>query len=104
MSDALGVVCRGGQVCRAKGKVRDERVDLVRARHIGRMPVRIRILMRSMRRMCLMRLKRLSDLKRLMDPMRLESLVSLVRRGRRDVLRCRPRCGMEPVHLAAGRA
>ena len=57
-----------------------------------------------------MRLKRLSDLKCLMGPMRLvrllrlESLVHLVPLGRRDVLRCRPRCGMKPVHLAAGRA
>lgn len=71
------------------------------------MAVRIGILMGSMRRMCLMwlmrrmRLKRLSDLKRLMGPMRLESLV---RRGRRDVPWCRPRRGMKPVHLAAGRA
>ena len=69
-----------------------------------------------MRRMRRMRLKRLSDLKCLMGPMRLvrllrlESLVALVplvplvHRGRRDVPWCRPRCGMEPVHLAAGRA
>jgi hypothetical protein len=104
---------------------RDERVGLVRARHIGRMPVRIRILMGSMRRMCLMwlmrrmrrvrrmrrmRLKRLSDLKCLMRPMRLvrlvrlESLMPLVHRGRCDVPWCRPRRGMDPVHLAAGRA
>ena len=57
-----------------------------------------------------MRLKRLNDLKCLMGPMRLvrllrlESLVHLVPLGRRDVPWCRPRCGMKPVHLAAGRA
>lgn len=113
MSDALGIVRRGGQVCRARGMVRDDRVDLVRARHIGRMPVRIRILMGSMRRMCLMCLMwlmrrmrplRLSHLARLIGPMRLVRLEALAQRGRCDVLWCRPRRGMDPVHLAAGRA
>ena len=110
MSDALGIVRRGGQVCRARGMVRDERVDLVRARHIGRMPVRIRILMGSMRRMCLMGLMRrmrpmrLSHLTCLIGPMRLVRLEALAQRGRCDVPWCRPRRGMDPVHLAAGRA
>ena len=110
MSDALGIVRRGGQVCRARGMVRDERVDLVRARRIGRMPVRIRILMGSMRRMCLMGLMRrmrpmrLSHLTCLIGPMRLVRLEALAQRGRCDVLWCRPRRGMDPVHLAAGRA
>ena len=86
--------------------VRDERVDLVRARHIGRMAVRIGILMGSMRRMCLMwlmRRMRLSRLKCLVGPMRLVRLESLMQRGRCDVLWCRPCRGMDPVHLAAGR-
>lgn len=101
MSDALGIVRRGGQVCRARGMVRDDRVDLVRARHIGRMPVRIRILMGSMRRM---RPLRLSHLACLIGPMRLVRLEALAQRGRCDVPWCRPRRGMDPVHLAAGRA